>query len=285
MLLNLVVTKSEIGKLETNLAMLESYVDEQLKNYVPELYDGDSDKAKKDRAVLNNSKKVITQKRIEIMKELTKPFLDFETRCKLLEKKIVEASDKLDYIVKSKEEEEKSRKRTRIAELWLSFAFDMFSVDRVFNPKWLNKTCKESEIKAEMESIISKTYTDLKMIERFASTSDLEVETLKALYLECLDIEEVFARGDELAKNRKRAMQEEITRADRERTEMLERQRQEILEEQESMSSCLADEEFGVDPQWTIHISASQEDMAKIKQFMDNLDVSYNIEEEEKTIF
>lgn len=279
--LELQVVKSETGVLETNVAMLELYVDEQLQNYLPEFYKGDSDSAKKDRAVLNASQKAISAKRIEIMKRLTAPFLEFETRCKAVEKKIASASSLLDEIVKGKEAEEKEIKRNQCVSLWNSQHFDLFTFDRIYNPKWLNKTYKLSDIEKEMKAIIEKTYSDLKMVERFASTCDLEVDTLKGLYLDCLDIEDVFRRGDELAKNRKRAMQEEYERAERERIELIERQKQEIEQQTRTVSHCMADDEFGITPSWIISLEATEDEILKIKGYIALLGLSCEVQHEE----
>src|SRR5574344_2390833 len=116
--LQLVVTKNVTGILETNIDGLEKLIDNKLKSYTPELYNGNADKAKKDKAVLNNSKKFLTQTRIQLMNELMKPYADFETRCKTLEGKIDTASKRLDEIVKAKENEEKAKKQNEIQNLW-----------------------------------------------------------------------------------------------------------------------------------------------------------------------
>ena len=98
--LELRVTKNVVGILETNIEQLEAYVTKKLEEYNPESYFGDADMAKKDRAELNNAKKVLSQARINLMRELMRPYSDFETRCKNLEKMIDGASAKLDEIVK-----------------------------------------------------------------------------------------------------------------------------------------------------------------------------------------
>ena len=79
--LELVVTKNVVGALETNIEQLEVYVTSKLEEYKPELYKGDAVSAKKDRAELNNSKKFLANTRINLMRELMKPYSDFETRC------------------------------------------------------------------------------------------------------------------------------------------------------------------------------------------------------------
>lgn len=215
--LELRVTKNVVGILETNIAQLETYVDKKLEEYKPELYEGDADGAKKDRAELNNSKKFLSQTRINLMRELMKPYEDFETRCKKLEKKIDMASGQLDVIVKAKEEQEKQIKRMRVNEIWLSKNFTLFDVDKVFNPKWLNKGTKEAEISAEMDSVIARTYKDLQTIEKYSE----DAETLKAHYLMSLDIGETLDYGEELAKQREIAEKEALEREQRLHDEQL----------------------------------------------------------------
>ena len=224
--LQLVVTKNITGVLETNIARLELYVDEKLKNYTPETYLGDADAAKKDRAELNNAQKLLTQSRIQLMKELMKPYADFEARCKALEKKIGEASGKLDEIVKAKEAEEKRAKEARVNELWLSKKFDVVPLEKVFDKKWLNKTTKESDISAEMDAIIKRIYSELKIIEKYGD----DAETLKAHYLMCLNISDTMDYGEELAKQREAVAKEKAEREAREHGEQIEKQRAEVRE-------------------------------------------------------
>jgi len=225
--LQLVVTKNITGVLETNITRLELYIDEKLKSYTPETYLGDADAAKKDRAELNNAQKRLSQSRIQLMKELMKPYADFEARCKLLEKKIGEASGKLDEIVKAKEAEEKRAKEARVNELWLSKNFAVVPLEKVFNPKWLNKTTKESDISAEMDAIIKRIYSELKIIEKYGD----DAETLKAHYLICLNISDTMDYGEELAKQREAVAKEKAEREAREHGEQIEKQRAEVREE------------------------------------------------------
>lgn len=213
--LELKVINSSVGVLETSIDTLELYVNEKLQEYNPENYLGDADSAKKDRAELNKAKKQIGDARKKIIAEMMKPYVDFENRCKVLEKNIDTASSKLDEIVKFKENEEKEAKKKIIEITWNGKNFVLFSVDKVFNPKWLNKTYKITDIEKEIDAIIAKTYSDLKTIERFADDAEL----LKAMYLENLDIEEVFSKADELQRNRELLAKESEERDEREKVE------------------------------------------------------------------
>ena len=283
--LELRVTKNIVGVLETNIEQLEVYVNNKLEEYKPELYEGDADSAKKDRAELNNSKKFLSQTRISLMRELMKPYEDFETRCKALEKKIDTASGQLDAIVKTKEEQEKKLKKMRCDEIWLSKNFDLFPIDKIFNPKWLNKGTKDSEISAEMDSVIKRTYTDLKTIEKLE-----DAETLKAHYLMSLDIGETIQYGEELQKQREVAEREAQEREQREHDEAVKVQQQEnkaetiALQKKERMQGLIEDA-LEVEPSapkvkdWVINFQADDKTMLAVKWALTNMGVLFTCNE------
>lgn len=280
--LELVVTKNVVGVLETNITQLESYVNQKLSEYNPEQYKGDADSAKKDRAELNNAKKTLSQARINLMKELMKPYSDFETRCKALEKKIDSASGQLDVIVKEKENEEKQKKKDFVTEIWKSKNFDLVSLEKVFNSKWLNKTAKEKDISDEIDSIIKKIYCELKIIERYEDS-----ETLKAHYLINLDLNETLSYGEQLKESRRLAEEEVKNRDEREHSEKLEEQKKEVVEEalntvrQESISD-LANQVLETScpiKEYVVSIKATAEQLLKLKSSCNALGIEYNVEE------
>ena len=282
--LELTVVNKTVGVLETNIEQLEVFVKNKLQEYTPDNYIGNIDDAKKDRAELNNSKKFLTQKRIEIVKELMKPYEDFENRCKKLEKLIDTASSKLDEIVKAREESEKETKKNLLMGIWKAKNFDLFPLEKVFNPKWLNKTFKKSDIEKEMDAIIEKTYSDLKIIEKYSE----DAETLKALYLEDLNLEEVFSRADELQKNREKLQREQEERASREKQIELSEQNDAIeveridLQKKQKMASLVAaameeetpelDQKF----EWVISVTMTEKEMIELKQLFTSWQVKYN---------
>lgn len=284
--LQLVVTKNVTGVLETNISTLENFVDNKLKSYTPELYNGDADSAQKDRAELNNSKKFLTHSRIQLMNELMKPYSDFETRCKNLEKKIDMASGKLDEIVKAKENEEKAKKQNKIQNLWNSKNFSLVPLDKVFSQKWLNKGTKQFEIENEMDSIINKIYTDLKIIEKYTD----DAETLKAHYLDCLNISDTLDYGEQLKKNREKIAKEKEEREAREHNNIIEQQKKEVAtekveQEKNAEAKTLASAALGkiekADDEvceYVVSINAKTEQLEKLKCAMNALSIEYKIE-------
>lgn len=285
--LELVVTEKAVGYLETNIEALETYVKQKLEEYKPENYMGDADLAKKDRAELNKARDKISRARKELIAELMKPYNDFETRCKALEKMIDSASGALDEIVKTKEGEEKEQKRKKIELMWLTKNFDLFPLDKIFNPKWLNKTCKDKEILEEMDSVIERTYHDLKLIDKFAD----DAETLKAHYLINLDISETLDYGEELQKQREVAKREAEGRAEREHQEKINQQKEEVAEQQrqeETDVSSLVDEAMASmgheipKPQrkeYVITVKCFDNELQDLKVAMNNLGIEYSVQE------
>ena len=288
--LELVVTEKSVGYLQTNIRGLELYVENKLKEYTPEKFEGDADLAKKKRAELNNAKKVLQQKRIEIIKECTKPYTDFEDRCKALEKAMDSASGGLDKIVKIKEQEEDNKKREQIEKLWESKKFDLFPLEKIFNPKWLNKTFKEKDISAEMDAVIDRTYKDLKTIERFVDDAD----TIKAHYLMNLDIAETIQYGDELQRQKEIAQKEKAEREEREHQQAVNEQKKNLVREalnfeQNKATENLAEQAIAsaqneepakpVRKEFVVSVKCFDEDLMKLKAAMNALGIEYSVEE------
>lgn len=202
--LELVVNKIEIGSLDTNIARLEEVVDERLKDYTPESYQGDADRAKKDKAELNKAKDTVASARKKIIAEVMKPYTDFEERCKALEKKIEKASRALDEIVKERKAKEDEKKRSMIELYWKTKNFDLVKLDAIFNPKWLNKTYKESDIISEIDEKIAEIKNNIESMK-----DDDNAENLVAYYLICLDMDKVREYRSKLELQRKEQYEKE----------------------------------------------------------------------------
>lgn len=283
--LELTVTRSVKGVLETNIAQLEVYVTEKLEEYRPELYSGDAESAKKDRAELNSSRKVLSQARISLMRELMKPYAEFEERCKALEHKIDTASGLLDRIVKEKEEAEKESKRKSVESLWNSKGFSLVPLERVWNSKWLNKTAREKDISSEMDSAIKKIYTSLKTLE--ASGDDGEM--LKSHYLLTLDLDETLAYGERMREAKAAAERESAERTEREHREQISVQRKEVAEEirrqpKEQAVSALADDALGIKSgpeirEYVISVRCTDEQLLRLKNDCNLFGIEYDVQE------
>jgi hypothetical protein len=287
--LDLIVIEKTVGTLDTNIAELEKFIDKRLKDYDPKNFEGDADLAKKKRAELNTAKQKLTRSRIDLIKELMKPYNDFEERCKALEKKVDTASGYLDEIVKAKEQERKDKKRKLIESMWNAQNFDLFPVDKVFNPKWLNATFKESDIVAEIEAIIQRTYKDLKTIDSFSDIADV----LKAHYLISLDIAETLSYGEELKKQNEIAQKEKAEREQREHEERIRQQKIETWDEQEQQEkdapiSDLAKMALSANgtelpkeerKEFVITVKAFDKELLDVKATLNAMGIEYSVQE------
>ncbi|MGL4986266.1 MAG: DUF1351 domain-containing protein [Treponemataceae bacterium] len=203
--LELVVTEKTLGKLITNATDIENAIDLQLKDYSVENYVGDSEKAAKDKAFLNNAKKEFASKRIELKNAFLAPFNEFEVIMKRVESKIDKSSLLLDGIVKAKEEIEKNIKKEEIVLFWKSLNFNLVSLEKVFLQKWLNKTVSIKKIKSEIEEIIKTINNDLETLGSFNEDSDM----LKEFYLTNLNLQETIKKGNDIKENRRKLKENE----------------------------------------------------------------------------
>jgi len=279
----------DTGKLETNVDELEIFVDEKLLEYTPENYKGDADSAKKDRATLNASKKTVSAKRIDIIKRAFARFgIDtFEEKCKRVEKKIDSVSLALDAIVKVKEDEEKSIKRAQIEQFWSVQNFDLVKLDKIFDQKWLNKTAKNKDIFEEIEKKISDIYDGIKTIEAFG----VDVDTLKPIFLETLDIGATIQQGNRLRENRERLAKEEAERKERESLKAKQVAQKELdsesIQEQKnepiaSIAAQAMGEAFDNDPEITylMRFKGKKSVLLALRQYMIDNNITYEKIEE-----
>jgi len=156
------------------------------------------DVAKKDKAMLNNSSKVLTAKRIELEKEFLKPFDELKNTIAETVKLIGECSGKIDTVVKSSEQKEKDTKRATIQKHWDSRSFTLVTLDKVFDDKWLNKGSKEKDIFKEIDTKIEKINDDLVTLEAIGQ----DVELLKSIYLGDLDLNKAIQYANTLKENK-----------------------------------------------------------------------------------
>lgn len=243
--LSLIIKEKTLGSLVTNAKDINAYVEEKLKEYSVDNYTGDAKQAAKDKAEINNAIKTLNDRRIALEKEWNMPFSEFKNiiveTCDMMKT----ASGKLDVIVKAKEEEEKAQKRAQIEELWNGKKFNLVTLGRVFDSKWLNKTTKLSTVDAETDTIIKNITGDLASLDAFGEDTAI----LKDLYLSTLNLQQTLNKGAELKANRKRLAQLEAEKKAREEKEKAENETFGIREEeqQEEQESLPAEDTYNVD--------------------------------------
>lgn len=200
--LELVVSEKTLGSLTTNARQIKGLVERALPMYDAANYDETNiDAAKKDKAMLNNVGKALNARRIEFEKEFMKPFAEFKAAVGETVDLIKTASAKIDDVVKTQEQREKDAKGEQITALWAESGTLLVPIGKVFRATWLNKTVALKTVKAEIAEIVAKIDSDIATIEAIGEDVDL----LKGLYLDTLDLNRTIQYARALKDNRERA--------------------------------------------------------------------------------
>ena len=263
-----------------NVDKLVTFIEERVKDYSPELYGGNADAAKKDRAELNKGVEQVYAIRQQI--QALNPYGDVIAKLVSAEKLIKSGADALGNIVKAREDEEKEAKRKLIETAWADSHFDLFPLEKVFNPKWLNKTYKLTDIAKEIVTVTQRVYNDLKTIE---GVSGKHAEAVKAKYLADLDLSAALEYGKQLAENERKAEVEVAGRAERVHEERIEAQKQEVRYEAERVAreapmkrlvSEVFEEEVstGLD-EYVFKVSVTDSQLVGLKNYLTQQGVEY----------
>lgn len=208
--LELVISNKQLGALTTNAKDIKAFIENVLPNYdVANYNESNIDVAKKDKATLNKASKALNDKRIELEKQFMEPFSEFKEvitdTCKLIKT----ATDKIDSVVKESEAKEKETKKNEIEKFWQSSGSILFPLSKIWDEKWLNKTAKIKDIQKEIIDKINKVNDDIITIEAIGSDVDL----LKSLYLDTLNLNSTIQYANTLKANRETAQREAEARA------------------------------------------------------------------------
>lgn len=121
--------------------------------------------AKKDRAKLNKFVKALKDKDREIKERCLAPYEEFHNQMQKIIALVEEPAALIDKQVKEYEEGQKRQKLAAINDLFEKKGFHPWlNLDRIMNPKWLNKTYSIKQIDADMTSIQHKIGEDILLI-------------------------------------------------------------------------------------------------------------------------
>lgn len=214
--------EGQLTEIKFNFEELRTELAEQLKKYQGLVYSDENIKeAKADKAKLNNFKKAIEARRIEIKKQVLAPYDVFETQVKELVAMIDQPVNEIDAQVKKYEQSVKDEKLAKIKTYYDNQIGNLESLvpfDTLFDPKWLNVTVKMPEIENTIAGKLVMIQEDLKVIEDLNSPYENQLKrvylksgyNLQAALQEKKRIEEDEAR---LAQHKKAQEEAKVTRA------------------------------------------------------------------------
>lgn len=271
--LELVVSKQELGVLETNARNIKEKVLEVLPNYSADNYDENNiDVAKADKALLNKSAKALNDKRIVLEKKFNEPFEIFKATIKETTDLIKEASSKIDEVVKDVENKEKSNRKEIIVKYYeenINELKDILPLEKIFEDKWLNKGSfngkGEFKLVNELQDKINRVRNDLIAIGELHSKYEVE---LKNDYLNCFDLSRVIAKNTELIKK-----EEFLKKQQEESQKVVVEQKEEKMQEMASkkVEEKISDEILT----YTLKITGKTSQMVALRKFLETNEMKF----------
>ena len=179
-----VIELPEIPEVTHNLDVVRQYAQDLKDFWQPVVFTSEQvDKAKEVKASINKLVKKVGDLRKETVKEYKKPIDDFERTAKETEAILKEASEVLNNKINVFVEQEQEEKRENILRLINGILDDsktgITDDEIVYDPRWLNKTYKMSQIEEDVKNQINSILT-------VKETKKLAKENLR-LKLEQLD--------------------------------------------------------------------------------------------------
>lgn len=196
--------------LATQPTTVEEYkqaVVERLKRYDYVVTEDNRKEAEQDKKALNEAYNKLHADRMSAYKEFDAVKKEMIATENLIKNKV----DDINFQIKELDQHFIDEKQLEIAEYFSSLNFNLVSLDKIFDKKWLNKTCKNWKI--QIDEKIKQIEDDLELINNFG-ISEEEKEEVKGFYLECLNISQARAQFDAQKERREalRKKQEENAR-------------------------------------------------------------------------
>lgn len=200
-----------VKNIDFNHEELKAELERRLQKYQGLVYTEETvSEAKKDRASLNKFKKALNDKRLEIKRLCLAPYEDFESKVKELVGMVEQPVNEIDAQVKGFEEQKREMKRADIEDFWNLQESDvktLVSLDRVFNPRWLNTTYSMKKVEEEIMEFFSKVESELALIEELET--EFEDQVIR-IYLQDFNVAKAMAENKALVDQK--AKREELKR-------------------------------------------------------------------------
>lgn len=164
--------------------------------------------AKKDRAKLRKFVTALKDKDREIKDRCLAPYEEFHNQMQKIISLVEEPAELIDKQVKEYEEGQKRQKLAAIKDLFDKKGFQPWvSLERIMNPKWLNKTYSIKQIDADMTSIQHEIGEDILLI----NGQKEGMQAALSEYKRSMDVSAAVQAGIRYVEAKK--AEEELTRA------------------------------------------------------------------------
>lgn len=163
-----------------NYEEIKAGLQKKMDEYASCVYTDDTVKeAKKDRADLNNLKKSINARRLELEREYNKPFADFKAKINELLAIIDKPIEIIDTRVKEYEAEQKEKRRAEIVAYIAEHTDNAELFDLAWNDSWLNASTTMKKVREAIAELDSRFTRELDILKGFTAYSFEAIEKYK----------------------------------------------------------------------------------------------------------
>lgn len=183
---------------------VKQWLSQQLESYTGRVYtEKDIPTAKSDRAKLNHVRDALDQRRKDVKKMYLDPYTEFECQVKELVGMVEQCSGAIDAQVKAFEQAQKDAKLQDCKDIfaeWVKELSGQLPFDKIYNPRWLNKSFSLDAVEKEIRDELAKIRANLVAIKAAASETDLDAATTE--YLQTLDLAQTIQKLEAIKRQR-----------------------------------------------------------------------------------
>ena len=285
-----VEVKNNIGTIEDNLDVVEASIRQKLAEYAQVVITKDSIQDGKELlADIRKEKKSLDDERKTIKKAWMKPYEAFEARAK----KIIDLYDEPVKLIHSQleayEEDRKAAKRNDIKKIY-EFVVkeneqlaDWLPLDKIYDTKWENATCKDKTIREAMEMAFSQIKVSISTIQSMQSAWEEDaLNVLKDTGSLQLAIEKInsltrqAARIEEAKKVQEAERVEEASKAEleakRAEDKAVAEEPQELIEPETDILFPFAAEKIVI-----LKVTVGENNLNLVKDFFESINIEYEV--------
>ena len=280
-----VEVKNNIGTIEDNLDVVEASIRQKLAEYAQVVITQDCIQDGKELlADIRKEKKSLDDERKAIKKAWMKPYEAFEARAK----KIIDLYDEPVKLINSQletyEEDRKAAKRNDIKKIY-EFVVkenaelaDWLPLEKIYDTKWENATCKDKTIREAMEMAFSQIKVSISTIQSMQSAWEEDaLHVLKDTGSLPLAIEKInsLTKQAERIEEAKKA-QEEASKAEleakRAEDKAVVEEPQELIEPETDILFPFAAEKIVV-----LKVHVGENNLNLVKDFFESINIEYEV--------
>lgn len=197
-------TAAPLPAVEWNYQEMRAELENKLSAYKGAVYTASQiPQAKKDRATLNKVRDQLDAARKELRAYFLAPYNEFESQMKELLGLVAETVEGIDAQVKAVEQKEKEEKQEAVRDIYIAWGkelCELVPLEKIQNPRWLNKTYTLAAIEDDIKTQFAKVRSALHSIEGAVEAEYRD--TVRMVYLDSLDLGMALQKKTELAEQK-----------------------------------------------------------------------------------